>query len=138
MVYCPYGVFVGVLEPVNPVFGFCVVNHLGVFIAGSTMVEVVSLGEPVDFVCKLAYFGVFLLEVGGPPSFLVRGWFGERDVFGNDSVDGVFEVFEGSLEFADGVEGVGYGEFVEFDFHVLDKIIPFYFSPVVLRGQGGP
>ena len=143
MVHCPYGVFIGMLEPVNPVLGSCIANHLGVFIAGSVvlfvegMVKVMSLGELVDFVGKLTYFGAFLLEVRGPPSFLVQGWFGEWDVFVDNSVDGVFEVFEGCLEFVDGVEGVRNGEFVEFDFHILDKIAPFYFSPGVLKGWGG-
>ena len=83
---------------------------------------------------ELTYFGALLLEVRGPPSFLIQGWFGEGDVFVDDSVDGVFEVFEGCLEFADGVKGVGNGEFVKINFHILGEVIPLYFSPVVSRG----
>ena len=64
----------------------------------SWMVEVVPLGKPVDFVCELAYFSAFFLGVGGPPSFLVQGWFGMCL-----SMTWLMEVFEGCLEFADGV-----------------------------------
>ena len=101
------------------------------------VVEVMLLDELVDFVCELTYFGALLLEVRGPPSFLILGWFGEGDVIVDDSVDGVFKNFEGSLEFTGRVKGVGDGEFVEFDFHVLDEVIPLYFSPVVSGGGGG-
>ena len=99
--------------------------------------DVISLGELVDFVGELMYFSAFLLEVREPPSFLVWGWFGEWDVFVDDSVDGIFEVFEGCCEFVDGVEGVRNGEFVEFDFYILDEITPFYFLPVVSKGRSG-
>ena len=100
------------------------------------VVKVMPLDKLVDFVCELMYFSALLLEVGGPPSFLIRGWFGEGDVIVNDSVDGVFEIFEGGLEFTGRVKGVGDGEFVKFDFHVLDEVVPLYFSPVVSGRRG--
>ena len=128
MVCCPYGVFVSVFEPVDPVFGFCIMNHLGVLVARLAvlfmegMAKVVLLGELVDFVDKFAYFGALLLEVRGPPSFLVTEWFGEGDVFVDDSVEGVLEVFEGCLEFADGVEGVGMGRLLSSIFISLMRL----------------
>ena len=70
------------------------------------VVEVVSACERVDFAGELAYVGALLFEIGGPPSFLVRGWFGVGYMFFDSSVDGVFEVLEGRFEFGDGVKGV--------------------------------
>ena len=101
------------------------------------VVEVVSACECVDFVGELAYVGALLFEIGGPPSFLVRGWFGAGNVFFDGSVDGVFKVLEGRFEFGDGVKGVRDGELVKFCFHVLDEVVPFYFSPIISRGGGG-
>ena len=93
-----------------------------------------SACERVDFVGELAYVGALLFEIGGPPSFLVRGWFGAGNVFFDGSVDGVFKVLEGRFEFGDGVKGVRDGELVKFCFHVLDEVVPFYFSPIISRG----
>jgi hypothetical protein len=67
------------------------------------VVKVVSACERVDFASEFAYGGALLFEIGRPPSFLVRGWFGEGYVFVDNSVDGVFEVLEGRFEFGDGV-----------------------------------
>ena len=98
------------------------------------VVEVVSACERVDFAGKLAYVSALLFEIGGPPSFLVRGWFGAGYVFFDSSVDGVFEVLEGHFEFGDIVKGVRDGELVKFCFYVLDEVVPFYFSPIISRG----
>ena len=49
--HSPYGVFVGVFEKVNPVFGFCIMNHLGVFVAG---LAVLFVEEMVKVGCRVA------------------------------------------------------------------------------------
>ena len=70
MVYSPDGLLISMFKPVYPVFIFCIMDHLSVFIVElvvlfvNGVVEIMLLNHLVYFLCELVNFCAFLLESG--------------------------------------------------------------------------